>query len=321
MTDKRHSRNKADSEAHSGALGNPTCSRGPRVVFYRVAASILVTSLLLTLFSYGSVAIPVAPIFAAVPAPRGNSAEGAFINGVFGDDAIGASTLTVVYPNGGEVLHAGAMKPEPILWNFAGLTEDVRLEYSTDGTATWKTIIDATPGTAGAYSWTVPKDPSTDAYVRVISTLDATISDTSDLPFTIFGGYTFGDSYAWVNPVSVKGGETVSYNVVLYEFDTANLLLTDTLPSSLTYVTESLRVDPVWKNEAQIVAGEIRWSDVVTGAVPVAITFRAQVVQSTSTFTIVNPIRVSRDGALLELDVLSIVNGYPAFLPVVVRNP
>jgi uncharacterized repeat protein (TIGR01451 family) len=230
-----------------------------------------------------------------------------------------APKLTLVRPNGGEIWEAGTQ--EPVLWAFSGLTEDVRLEYSTDGAQSWKTIVGSAPGTAGAYFWTVPEDPSSDAYVRVSSSLDATISDTNDAPFVILTAKSFEDSYATANPANVSGGDMVSYTIVLYESSSARMTLTDTLPSYLTCVPETLQVEPDWKNAAQFVNGDVRWSDLVTRTVPVSIRFQAQVTTTTSTLVIVNPTQVSRNGANpIELTATVIVNGFPVNLPIVIKD-
>jgi len=229
-----------------------------------------------------------------------------------------AASITVFRPNGGEVWDVET--DQLILWNPSGVPEDVKLEYSTDGGAHWETIIAATSGPVGNYLWTVPDDPSDNALVRVTSTLNPTVTDTSDDPFTIYKQYAFADSYAAVSPAAVNSGETVTYTVVLYEETSATMTLSDPLPSTLTYLSGTLQVEPTWKNPAQFVSDEVQWSDLVSSTVPVSIKFSAQVTVTTATLVITNPIQVSRGGAdPLILDSVLIVNGLNVYLPTVLK--
>ena len=228
------------------------------------------------------------------------------------------ASITIFRPDGGEVWNVGTQ--EQILWNPSEVPEDVLVEYSTDGGAHWKTVVTATSGPAGSYLWTVPDDPSDNALVRVTSTLNPAVTDTSDDLFTIYKQYTFADSTATVWPVSVDSGETVTYTVVLYEETAATLSLVDPIPDTLTILTPTLAVEPAWKNPPQFVGGEVHWSDLVTSTLSVNIRFSAQVTTTTATLAIANPIAVSRDGTdPLELETVVIVNGLNVYLPTVLK--
>jgi len=77
-----------------------------------------------------------------------------------------APLVTLVSPNGGEALAAGASSP--ITWtasdNVAVTTVDV--EYSPEGGADWFPVALAQPN-SGSVAWDVPNAPTTDALVRV----------------------------------------------------------------------------------------------------------------------------------------------------------
>ena len=90
--------------------------------------------------------------------------------------------LDLVSPNGGE--NWQAFSQHNITWTTTGTVENVMIEYSTDGGITGTTLVDSTPNT-GTYAWTVPNTPSNNCLVRVSSTADPTIQDTSEAPFTI----------------------------------------------------------------------------------------------------------------------------------------
>jgi len=96
--------------------------------------------------------------------------------------------VTLTAPNGGESWEAGST--HTISWSATdpdtppeNLTID--LEYSTDGGSTWAAIAADRPN-AGAYWWTVPGTPTTQARVRVTASDGALqAQDVSDADFTI----------------------------------------------------------------------------------------------------------------------------------------
>jgi beta-lactamase superfamily II metal-dependent hydrolase len=95
--------------------------------------------------------------------------------------------ITVVAPNGGESWEAGTT--HDITWTATdnvGVTS-VDLYYSTTGASGPFTEIATGEANDGVYPWTVPDDPSTDAYVKAVAFDAATNSDedVSDGAFTI----------------------------------------------------------------------------------------------------------------------------------------
>ncbi len=226
-------------------------------------------------------------------------------------------TLALQAPNGGETWEIGTQ--QQIQWSSTGEVGDVRLDYSTDGFSTSHSIVSSITN-SGLYTWTISDDPSTNVLVRVSSTLSATISDTSDAAFTIAGPHSFEDSFKRVSHASLEGGETITYTIVLYEETRATLALTDTIPLPCTYVLGSADIEPAWKGPVQDTGG-IYWSGTVTGTVPVTITFQAQVPVTDTTWAITNRALMSRDGvAPVERRVTSILNGFSAYLPLVLKG-
>jgi len=61
-----------------------------------------------------------------------------------------AQTLTVCRPNGSESWPVADC--HAINWNWANVTGNVKLEYSTDGGGTWNVITSST-GNDGSYLW------------------------------------------------------------------------------------------------------------------------------------------------------------------------
>src|SRR5207244_13290862 len=106
------------------------------------------------------------------------------------------STATV--PNGGESWSIGTT--QTITWTKTGTLGSVRLDYSTDGGATYPNVINlSVPATPGSYSWTVPDTPTAQARVKVTLISDTSVNDASDANFSIKGTLTV---------TAPNGGET-----------------------------------------------------------------------------------------------------------------
>ncbi len=91
-------------------------------------------------------------------------------------------SVTVVTPNGGERLVPG----QKLDVNFTSVTtENVKLEYSLDGGATWKEMVHRLPAYVGTYEWTVPQGPTGQGLVRVTNSERPRFSDVSDDYFFI----------------------------------------------------------------------------------------------------------------------------------------
>lgn len=93
-------------------------------------------------------------------------------------------TPVLTAPNGGETWNVATT--QNITWNASTFVSNVRIEYSADNGATWNVITTSTPNT-GAFPWTIPANPTTQALVRVFNTLSGatTVGDTSNGVFTI----------------------------------------------------------------------------------------------------------------------------------------
>ncbi|MDD5466038.1 MAG: hypothetical protein PHP73_06860 [Candidatus Omnitrophica bacterium] len=133
--------------------------------------------------------------------------------------------FTVISPNGGEVWTVGAS--QNITWSTVGTVANVKLDYSTDGGATYLGAITASTANTGTYSWTVPDAISTAVKVRVMSTTDTDAFDASDNDFKIRGALAI---------TSPNGGE-------LWQINLSNNITwntTGTIPTvKLEYSTDS----------------------------------------------------------------------------------
>uniref|UniRef100_A0A7C4XKK1 T9SS type A sorting domain-containing protein n=1 Tax=candidate division WOR-3 bacterium TaxID=2052148 RepID=A0A7C4XKK1_UNCW3 len=91
-------------------------------------------------------------------------------------------TITVVYPNGGEILMEG--EDFEIIWNSNGNFPNVMLQYSIDGGSNWQTIVSSTSND-GSYHWNVPSGVWPNCLLKVINTTDIDCYDVSNSPFFI----------------------------------------------------------------------------------------------------------------------------------------
>lgn len=117
------------------------------------------------------------------------------------------NAITVVSPNGGETLTRGTVVP--ITWSYTGNPgENVKIELY-DGSTLSSTITSSTSLSAGSYNWAIP---STQAFgsnytIKITSTTNSAISDTSNSPFTITGPS--------ITVISPNGGETLVRRAVV----------------------------------------------------------------------------------------------------------
>lgn len=115
--------------------------------------------------------------------------------------AVANGSLTLTAPNGGETWSVGAL--QTVSWTSSGISGNVKLDYSTNGGATWISITGSTLND-GAESWTVPNAPTNQARIRV-STLDGAVRDSSNASFSIAAAAPAGDTYEVDNtPAAAK---------------------------------------------------------------------------------------------------------------------
>lgn len=94
-----------------------------------------------------------------------------------------ADTITNVTPNGGGAV-IGTVRT--INWvNNGGFNRNVRIELSTDGGATYPTVIASSAANTGSFAWTVPNTPTSTARIRVREADFVAPSGTSSANFTI----------------------------------------------------------------------------------------------------------------------------------------
>ena len=129
------------------------------------AAAVVVCILLLT------------PIAAADPVPFQGPIK--VCAGTFPE---GRDSITVLYPNGGQLFYTGEL--QGIEWEWTGPIDTVKIQYSIDEGETWALVTGST-WNHGFYWWTVPDTPSEHCIVRVSDGAIYSVSDVSDDEFSI----------------------------------------------------------------------------------------------------------------------------------------
>lgn len=105
------------------------------------------------------------------------------------------STVTLLSPNGEETFVAGTRTN--IRWRATPDVGWVRLEYSKNGGTQWTSIEAQVESTLETYSWLVPQVCSNRMLVRIVSTFDPNVADTSMQVFTVTGKEDPDGLIAW----------------------------------------------------------------------------------------------------------------------------
>ena len=92
----------------------------------------------------------------------------------------GACRMFLSSPNGGEVWCIG--DDEDITWTSYSTSGNVQIEYSSDGGATWQTVIESTPDD-GSFPWVMLGTSSTNCLVRICDRAEPDCCDTTDSSF------------------------------------------------------------------------------------------------------------------------------------------
>ncbi len=152
------------------------------------------------------------------------------------------NSITIISPNGNDILEIGSL--QTIRWNSFGIGSGIKIELSSDGGNTFELIADNQPN-VGFFNWTVSGTPTFLAIIKLTAAEDSTITDASDLPFTIGSGVqsqVFSNVEDVINQnavtpqenliVGTKGKIDFFENKVSVEFDGAGSIYTRDIRSS-----------------------------------------------------------------------------------------
>ncbi len=104
--------------------------------------------------------------------------------------------LSLVAPNGGELLKAG--NQFPITWNAKNISS-INIDYSTNNGTNWTSIASAIDASTSPYYWGVPDINSKNCKIKISQASDPSVFAESDTTFTI--------SNARLELLSPNGGE------------------------------------------------------------------------------------------------------------------
>ena len=90
--------------------------------------------------------------------------------------------INLINPNGGEVWQTGTT--QQIAWESREI-ENVKIEYSVDGSKSYTTISEGTPAQNGSLDWIIPEMPSGNCLLRITAIEDPLLVDESDAIFAI----------------------------------------------------------------------------------------------------------------------------------------
>ena len=93
-----------------------------------------------------------------------------------------AASVTVTAPNGGENWQYNTA--QNIMWSST-LVDSVNISYKISPGGAWVSIANARPAATGSYAWTIPNAPTAQARVRIVSSTDGAVLDTSNNMFNI----------------------------------------------------------------------------------------------------------------------------------------
>jgi hypothetical protein len=93
-----------------------------------------------------------------------------------------SGSLTLTSPKSGETFVSG--DTTRITWTASNI-KNIRLELSTDGAVTWKTIQTTVPSAEGTYLWLVPAVQSQQCHVRIAAIEQSSIRHRNQQPFRI----------------------------------------------------------------------------------------------------------------------------------------
>ncbi|MBM2839954.1 MAG: hypothetical protein HW412_482 [Bacteroidetes bacterium] len=92
------------------------------------------------------------------------------------------ASITVTAPNGSENWQYNTM--QNITWTST-LVDSVNISYETSPGGPWVSVVNTRPAASGTYAWTIPNAPSSQARVRIVSTANGTVVDSSNNVFSI----------------------------------------------------------------------------------------------------------------------------------------
>lgn len=123
------------------------------------------------------------------------------------------TNMIVAFPNGGESYRTGQ---NVAVWWGGSLTGNVNVEYSSNNGGAWNTIQNNVPAQNRNVTWTIPSmATTTQAKVRILSSSNPAIGDTTDGPFRVILNLGF---ITLLSPPSLTKVQTASNDATTQQF-------------------------------------------------------------------------------------------------------
>ena len=153
-------------------------------------------------------------------------------------------SITVTKPNGGENWFIDT--EYEITWTSNDYSNPVRIEYSTDGGASYIEIINSTPND-GSYLWTVPFTLSNFCIVRISDAADSDPFDISDKVFAITTTKKLvlntNDSGWWsLRQAIIDANENPGYDTIIFKIPGEGIHTIQPL-TALPVITDPVLID------------------------------------------------------------------------------
>jgi len=193
-----------------------------------------------------------------------------------------APTITVTSPNGGENLSGCAS--QNITWSSSGNSGNYILEYTTDSSVSWNTIISNYNTLSGTFAWNVPNINSSKCKIRIKDANNWSTIDVSNNYFTISQSVTANISANGPTTFCSGGSVVLSSSSptanVWYPGGQTTQSITVT-SSSMYYVTVSNAGCTAVSNNIGVTANSLPAAPIASSNSPVALNGTLQLTAST----------------------------------------
>jgi hypothetical protein len=154
------------------------------------------------------------------------------------------SSITVISPNGGEVLSANT--EFFIEWESHNVVGDVRILISWDGGDNWPAIVDSSTLNNGEYTWS-PTDTASQCRIRIQSVQDPSIYDDSNADFAIPWMFSLEEASAYAGPLHNTNPDSGHFNYDAYMLREYQIAVNPTINESGIVYSGTLED---WKTES-----------------------------------------------------------------------
>ncbi|MEE9461968.1 MAG: right-handed parallel beta-helix repeat-containing protein [Bacteroidales bacterium] len=141
--------------------------------------------------------------------------------------------ITLDVPNGYEIWTIGSK--QNIIWHTQNYSGPVKIEYSTDGGASY-TVIENSYSGSQSYEWTIPDTPSKLCAVKIADPNDYNPFDISDAVFTISANTTNNTPSGQHVIVELGGNHKIHFYSVTQEGNTELIIVPEGPPAQLGQV-------------------------------------------------------------------------------------